>query len=206
MRGGELCPLSDWCAVTRGAEEIQHFVTPAADRGAEPGLPIAGWQPGTPALPGKCAARFSRALCITKQHLWFIFLFGCGFFFLSAAVPVLLGWETWVTQREAVGLDGCPSPTRALSFGRAELPVSPTWGRCQLLMVHKPCFPLQHPLQLFSLWCSWERLVFSFCASEKCVQRGVTHPCLAWLWMPQFPLLSSQSEDMEDQAHKYILG
>lgn len=175
MRGGELCPLSDWCAVTQGAEEIQHFVTPAADGGAEPGLPVAGWQPGTPALPGKCAARFSRALCITKQHLWFIFFVWLWVFFFECgrACTTRLGDVSHAAW--SCGAGWLPEPHACAEFRQG-------WAVCQPHLRQVPAshgaqtlFPTSaSPAVIFIVAFVGKTCFFFLCFGEVCSERSDT--------------------------------
>lgn len=103
MRRGEVFPLTDWCTVTQGVEEIQHFVTSAADKvshhakvptacaDADPGSPPQVWGVSQASQP-------TAATGITGWgNSWHNLAGFCAsvnivFIFLNMVVSVLVGW------------------------------------------------------------------------------------------------------------------
>jgi len=141
MRRGELCPLADCCSVTRGVEEIQHFVTSAvdnvshhaevptaridADPGSSPraqGVSQASQPTAASRSPGWGNSWHNLAGCWASVNTVFIFW-----------MPVLVGWMKWLTQNKVVVMNGRPSHTFSLKLSSAQPRPSrpPALGWCR---------------------------------------------------------------------------
>lgn len=227
MRRGELCPLADWCTVTRGVEEIQHFVTSAVDNvshRAEVPTARVDADPGS-SLQALGVSQASQPTAATRNTGWgnrWHNLAGCcasvNIIFLFW-MSVLVGWMKWLMQNEVVVVNGRPSYTLSWTLGRAELGLSPgpyrppvfgwTRGAQPWRWVHSPgLFSLPHTASHYYCLCGTRgnNLGFIFELQRSILWYEQQICTFVWLWKLPFPSPSSWTKDTEDRVHKAVLG